>query len=97
MSVFNSRKDRDGHGKAKPHYRVKYSSPDAKHIHHADRRNWEKAPRCNYSANPGWWDRLYHTRPRRADDRNNARAIVKGYDAEGVVWMLHNRPYIYFW
>ncbi|EON2338967.1 hypothetical protein ACLLKL_001936 [Escherichia coli] len=97
MSVFNARKDRDGHGKAKPHYRVKYSTSDGQVIHHRHKRDWENVPHCNYSANPGWWDNLHTTRPRRAADRNNLRAIVTGGDAEGIAWLPGNRPSNYYW
>ncbi|EDY2030089.1 hypothetical protein GTB64_004531 [Salmonella enterica] len=97
MSVFNARKDRDGHGKAKPHFRVKYASPDAKLMHHRDRRNWENMPRCNYSANPADWNRLYTTRRRRADDLANCRAIELGYDPEGVLWSPDRYPTEYYW
>ncbi|EBA6160037.1 hypothetical protein BIW22_20705 [Salmonella enterica] len=97
MSVFNARKDRDTHGKAKPHFRVKYASPDAKHMHHADRRNWEKVPRCNYGANPAEWNRLYTTSRRRASDKLNRRAVELGDDAEGILWSPDNYPTEYYW
>lgn len=96
MSTFNTRRDRDGRGKAKPHFRVQYASPDAKHIHHADRRG-EHAPRCNYSKNPGWWDNIFTTRRRRTDDRLKAAAVMRGADPDGLAWLMDKRPMTYWW
>lgn len=97
MSIFNTRKDRDRHGKPLPHFRVKYATKcRIKYVHHADRAG-ENAPRVNYGKNPGWWNNLYTTRRRRADDRALAHAIVRGADPEGLLWLPSKQPNEYYW
>ena len=96
MSNFNKVKDRDRHGKAKPHFRVQYPSYAAKHCHHADRYG-ERAPGMSYNNNPGWWDNLYTTRRRRADDRINAGKILHGRDPDSICWMPDKKPTEYYW
>lgn len=97
MSVFNTRKDRDRHGKPLPHWRIDYpSSEGVKHIHHSQ-KNGPGGPRCDYSKSPGWWYRLTSTRPRRMADRTNAVRVLRGADPDGIIWRLHNKPQIYFY
>ena len=93
MSTFNTRKDRLPSGKAKPHYHIDFRSrPAAKYVHPGDR--W---PRINVNKNPAWWNRLYTTRKRRADDRANLNRVIQGWDLDGLVWAVNNRPTEYYW
>lgn len=97
MSTFNTRKDRDRHGKPLPHWRVQYATRcHVKHIHYAERYG-ENAPRANYSKNPGYWNNVYTTRRRRAEERTHAQAIVTGADPDGLLWLPSNRPSEYYW
>ena len=48
-------------------------------------------------ANPGRWNRIFTTKPRRADDRANEWRILAGYDPDGLVWMPDRRPNVYYW
>lgn len=97
MSTFNPRKDRDRHGKPLPHWRVQYATRSrVKYIHYAD-RNGDNAPGVNYSKNPGYWNNLYTTRRRRANDRPQAHAVMTGADADSLLWLPDNRPSEYYW
>lgn len=94
MSTFNTRRDRDCHGKPLPHWRMQYSTLcRVKHIHYADRYG-DNAPRVNYSKNPGYWNNLYTTRRRRADECALAHAVVTGADPDSLLWL---RPLEYYW
>jgi len=47
---------------------------------------------------PAQWNILHHARPRRRRDDRRLRALLRGADAEAVVWDLGNRrPHIYYW
>ena len=97
MSTFNTRRDRDKHGKAKGHYLVQYpSQDDSKYIHHSDHRG-DNASSVNYSKNPAWWDNLYTTRSRRADDRLKAVSVLRGAAPDGIAWFPNKRPGDYYW
>lgn len=96
MSNFNKIKDRDQHGKAKPHFRVPYPSYEAKYCHYADRYG-RRSPGVNYNKNPGWWNNIFTTRKRRADDRANAVKILHGHDPDGIGWLCDKRPTDYYW
>lgn len=54
-------------------------------------------PSCWIGTNPGWWNRTFTTKPRRADDRENEWRVLAGYDPDGLVWMPDRRPNVYFW
>lgn len=96
MSVFHRVKDRDRYGKPLPHAHVGYPGCDGKMAHYADLApgRW---PDWNTSHNPSAWNNLYHTRPRRASDRQNLRRVMQGADPDGLIWHRDNRPYIYFY
>lgn len=97
MSNFHRVIDRDRHGKPLPHFRIKYpSSEGIQYTHHRDRRG-PNSPGCDYSKNPGWWNRLTTTRRRRIDDRQLLNSILRGADPEGIVWMPDKRPSEYYW
>lgn len=50
------------------------------------------------SSYPAWWDRIFHTKPRRAKERRIARAILIGHiDADNAAWPHQKRPHIYYW
>jgi hypothetical protein len=63
--------------------------------------NWGKkigGPYSRMNNNPAWWDRVFHTAPRRAKERVITRAIVKGAkDPDSVCWPLAKKPHIYYW
>jgi hypothetical protein len=47
---------------------------------------------------PSAWDIQYHTRPRRAQEKHIARAILKGtIDPDEAIWPLSKKPHIYYW
>ncbi len=97
MSNFNTRKDRDRHGKANPHFRIKYPSRwGVMYVHHYDQYG-ANTPACNYDKNPGWWNRINTTRRRRAADRLMLTSILRGVDPDGVTWLADKRPSIYYW
>lgn len=97
MSTFNTRKDRDRHGKPLPHYRIKYpSSEGIQYTHHRDRRG-PNSPGCDYSKNPGWWNRLTCTHRRRVDNRANINRVLRGVEPDALLWMPGNRPGEYYW
>lgn len=48
---------------------------------------------------PAWWDRLFHTRPKRAATKRLERAVLRGLvDPDDLAWPLGSRkPHNYFW
>ena len=44
---------------------------------------------------PGWWDTLFHHRPRRQEERRLCRLAERGVD-DGV-WPLGRKPHKYYW
>jgi len=97
MSEFNTRKDRDQRGKAKPHYRLGYRTKKGiKLIAFVMHYNDEPLPRCNHSKSPGWWNRLFSTAPRRTADRKNIQAIMHGMEPDGISWHTHKKPVSYY-
>ena len=45
-----------------------------------------------------WWDIVFHTRPKRRESRALEKKIMKGYDADGLVWPVGNhKPHTYYW
>jgi len=47
---------------------------------------------------PAWWDRTFHTRPRRAKERAITRNILVGkLDPDNAAWPLEKKPHIYYW
>lgn len=73
MSTFNTRKDRDRNGKAKPHKHSGIPTLTGK-WRHPSMDCW-----VNYST-PGdhEWKRLYTTLRRRADDRRQCHRVMQG-------------------
>lgn len=48
--------------------------------------------------NPRWWDRLYSTKPARAETRKLLTAIKKdAIDSEQICWPEYKRPVLYYW
>lgn len=47
---------------------------------------------------PAWWDRLFHTRPRRAKERALLRCILAGKaDPDNAAWPPQKKPHVYYW
>jgi hypothetical protein len=47
---------------------------------------------------PKSWDIIYHRRPRRRESRALEKKIMKGYDADEIVWPVGNhKPHTYYW
>ncbi|MBS0416692.1 MAG: hypothetical protein JSR66_03190 [Proteobacteria bacterium] len=46
---------------------------------------------------PGWWRHLVAIVPARIDSHRLEHAIVRGRDADTVVWPDGRRPYPYYW
>ena len=92
MSTFNTRKDRDRNGKAKPHKHSGIPTLTGK-WRHPSMDCW-----VNYST-PGdhEWKRLYTTLRRRADDRRQCHRVMQGDDPEGIVWFPDCYPQIYYY
>lgn len=78
MSNFNTRKDRLPNGKAKPH----------------NLKRWERYPDRSvfYNKNPAWWNRIYTTKIRRANDGANIKRIMYGTHPDGIAWMPDRKP-----
>lgn len=54
-------------------------------------------PFCMMHSYPAWHDREFHNKPHRAAVRRTEKAILKGADADGVVWPHPRKPHIYYW
>lgn len=55
---------------------------------------WDRAA-CTW---PAYWDRLYHTRPRRRAERRAMVQLMQGDDPDGIVWPTANhKPHNYYW
>ena len=47
---------------------------------------------------PGHWNIVYHSRPRRRRTARQLRGLLKGSDADRLVWDLGNhKPHTYYW
>lgn len=46
---------------------------------------------------PRWWDKCFHTRPRRARERALLRAAMTGADVDAMTWPDGRKPHIYYW
>ncbi len=46
---------------------------------------------------PRWWDIIFHTRPRRRQDRALIEAIARGRDPDDVAWTVNRKPHRYYW
>jgi hypothetical protein len=61
-------------------------------------KHWKDwATGVNYCAVPGWWNRLYHTQPKRIAANRLCDAIVKGREPETVMWPAKKKPTHYYW
>lgn len=61
------------------------------------KRSYIKVPYRFYWRNPSWWNRIYTTKKRRADDRINQFNILRGSDPDSIVWMPDRKPDSWFW
>ncbi|EPX78114.1 hypothetical protein [Salipiger mucosus] len=46
---------------------------------------------------PRWWDKAFHTKPKRARETLLKRAVLKGEDPDDMVWPDGRKPHIYYW
>jgi len=46
---------------------------------------------------PRWHDKLFHTRPARRQTKFLAIQVLKGADADGLVWPDGRKPHVYYW
>jgi len=44
---------------------------------------------------PGWWDTMFHHRPRRQKELLAKRRVLKG--EEEILWPLDKKPHHYYW
>jgi len=50
------------------------------------------------SGTPAYWNILFHTRPRRRRDKSNCHHVLRGAEADNLVWDLGNhKPHKYYW
>lgn len=62
------------------------------------REAWRPNHLCQMNRWPAWWDRLFHTRPKRVATKRLERAILRGADPDDLAWPLNSRkPHIYYW
>ncbi|WP_149330356.1 hypothetical protein [Citrobacter braakii] len=96
MSVFNTRRDRDRHGKPKPHCHVGYPGCDGRMMHHRNRTSglWPDWNPCHC---PSAWTRLFMTRPRRAKEAVALGRIMKGADHDGILFPHRTKPHVYYY
>lgn len=70
-------------------------------LHHGSWKPWVKRPSGAHwaSMTPGWWTRLYMTRPKRTASRRLLDKIAADrLDADAVAFPLGNhKPHVYFW
>jgi hypothetical protein len=90
---------------------VRIRVPDYTEIHRSDRALWGSAwaawkrawdhpeGRSMMRSSPAWWDRTFHTRPKRARARRLERQVLLGQiDEDDTVWPLASRkPTTYYW
>jgi hypothetical protein len=53
--------------------------------------------RARLFSTPARWNIVFHSRPRRHLTRLTCRAVVKGVDADELVWPLEKKPHHYYW
>ncbi len=59
-------------------------------------KNYRNRGRFPY--NPGWFNVLYNTRPKRRRDKAKCLSVMHGADTEDMVWGLPNvKPTVYYW
>ena len=65
------------------------------------RRSWDKHNgddmrywQCRW---PAWWDIVFHTRPKRAQEREMEHRVMRGADPENLAWPVPKKPHNYFW
>lgn len=46
---------------------------------------------------PAWWDRQFHTRPRRRMTQQLLVQVSRGRDADEIAWPLDKKPHTYYW
>lgn len=65
---------------------------------HGNRGRKISGPFSMMNGYPAWWDRTFHTRPRRSKEKAIARRILCGdLDPDDAAWPLEKKPHIYYW
>lgn len=66
---------------------------------HAQRRAAyrNQEPKPWYRQTPSAWNIRYHTRPRRAQDRQEIQRIMHGKDPDDAIFALSKKPHHYYW
>lgn len=85
-------------------WRAKHGmKPVRVHREDYDYANWRSVWEPNYismmSGWPAWWDRVFHTRRKRAEIRRLEGKVMRGeVDPDNLSWPLGSRkPHQYFW
>ena len=50
-----------------------------------------------YRDTPRWWRLVFMTRPKRREVKRLETKILKGEDAEELVWPVDKKPHLYYW
>jgi hypothetical protein len=50
-----------------------------------------------FMTTPSWWTREHMIQPARKDSKRKLKTILKGIDAENILWADYKRPHIYYW
>lgn len=65
---------------------------------HGNRGRKISGPYSMMSSQPAWFDRIFHTRPRRAHEKRIERAILIGrIDPDDTAWPMQKKPRSYYW
>jgi hypothetical protein len=86
-----------------PHWSVRHGSAEWDAMWHPRGRHGNRGrkiggPYSMMNSYPAWWDRTFHTRPRRAKERVITRRILQGtLDPEDTAWPLSKKPHSYYW
>jgi hypothetical protein len=60
------------------------------------KKNLSKGSRTGEA--PGYWNILFHTRPKRRRDKLTCTKVINGNDPDNLIWELGNRkPHTYYW
>jgi hypothetical protein len=75
---------------------MKMSSPEYAVLENEWRAAWP--PQFNrMSTWPRWHDIVFHTRPRRAEERQILNLVINGEDPDGIAWSVGRKPHVYYW
>lgn len=57
----------------------------------------EAYARSYHSGYPRWWDKMFHTRPRRSAVRALEREALISDEVADLIWPLDKKPHQYYW